>query len=126
LIVNKKDLKHDSTLSDNGTAEMLDAKFLKHSRPQSPPIKVEQDDEPYSRGRLIESAREAAHITKKQRRGEEGLSDWIPVKWATVNSKYEDEDDADLAAGSKESEAHAKTESSASALGKMPGFLPVN
>jgi hypothetical protein len=124
LIVNKKD---DSKPSEDGTAEMLQAKFFKHVRPASPPIKVEKDDEPYSREKLIESAKEAAHITKKQKRGEAGMSDWIPVKWAIVDSKYEDEDDADSTGGSKEEEAHAKTESSASTFGEgVSGFLPVN
>jgi hypothetical protein len=125
LIVNKK---VDSKPSDDGTAEMLQAKFLKHARSASPPIKVEKDDEPYSHEKLIESAKEAAHITKKQKRGQAGMSDWIPVKWATIDTKYEDEDDADSTSGSKEEEAHAKTESSMSTFGGggVSGFLPVN
>jgi hypothetical protein len=128
----------DSEISDTGSTAATtpeetsasSAKLLEQRQPPSrqydesasPSIKVENDDgtfcyEKYMENKWLESAREAGQITKKQRTGEAGIGSWIPFKGVEVNSRDENGDKAGSATNGAASEAHAKTESSESAIG---------
>ncbi|KAE9373703.1 hypothetical protein N431DRAFT_456459 [Stipitochalara longipes BDJ] len=89
------------------------AASTKRNRPSSPQndhlIKIENDEEPYSYEKLIEAARDAGQMTKKQKKGEACVGDWILVKWHAVKSRHADE--VDSAVTDVDSDPNSKNES---------------
>ncbi|KAN0098336.1 hypothetical protein V8E51_013999 [Hyaloscypha variabilis] len=118
----KKELDSEHAADDMTEKTSPTVKRHRPTSPQhDPPIKVENDETPYSYEKLIESAREAGKITKRQRKGEAGIGDWIPVKWCAANSTDADADAnvVDSAVSDVDSDSNSKSKSGEFTSGKV-------
>jgi hypothetical protein len=122
LAVQKLKKELDSEHAADDMTEKASPTVKRHgpTSPQhDPPIKVENDKRPYSYEKLIESAREAGKIAKRQRNGEAGIGDWIQVKWCAANSTDADADVVDSAVSDVDSDSNSKSKSGEFTFGKV-------